>query len=109
MDVHCSSCDEPWDIDHLKFEVIYDTDVGLEEARAWRKLPTAQKLDARLREKFNAAGWVFGASLLNVKHCPACPPDAQINEEHDALKSALEDMLGEDEDGLAAMYEDYRL
>lgn len=109
MDVHCSTCDEPWDADHLKFEAIYDTDLSIEEARAWRTLPQTQKLNARLREKFAAAAWQFGNSVLNVRHCPCCPKEAQLNTEKDEAKSAIEDLLGDDEDGLAAMYEDFGL
>ena len=109
MDVHCSSCDEPWDTYHLKFDAIDETDLNEEEAEAWRKLPPAQKLNARLREKFAAAGWTFGASVINVRRCPCCPKDAKLNGEADAAKSAMEPLFGDDEDGLAAMYEDFGL
>lgn len=109
MDVHCSTCDEPWDTYHLQNDAIYDTDLSVEEARAWRTLPSAQKLNERLREKFTAAGWVFGSSVLNVRHCPCCPKDAQPDPEKDEAKSAIEELLGDDEDGMAAMFEDYDL
>lgn len=109
MDVHCSSCEEPWDADYLRHEAIYDTGLSAEAARAWRKLPTEEKLSASLREQFAAAGWEFGSGILNVRHCPACPPDAHINQEKDEIKTVLEDLLGDDADGLAATFEDFRL
>ena len=34
MDVHCSSCGEPWDVYHLRHEAIFETDLDPEEARA---------------------------------------------------------------------------
>ena len=80
-----------------------------EEAEAWRTLPHAQKHAPRYREQFRAAGWEFGQSVINVKHCPCCPRDARPNPERIATKAALEELLGDDEDGLAATYEDYRL
>ena len=60
-------------------------------------------------EPFAAAGWEFGSSILNVRHCPACPSEAEINDMKDAAKTALEELLGDDEDGLIAMYEDFGL
>jgi hypothetical protein len=109
MDVHCSTCNEPWDTFHLWQDVIFETALSPEEAEAWRTLPHAQKLAPRYREQFRAAGWEFGQSVINVKHCPCCPRDARPNPERIATKAALEELLGDDEDGLAATYEDYRL
>ena len=109
MDVHCSTCDEPWDTYHLQWEAIYDTGLPLDEAEAWRKLPPAEKLTKRLRDEFAAAGWEFGSSVLNVRHCPACPTEAQINAEKDEIKTVLEELLGDDHDGLAVTFEDYGL
>lgn len=109
MDVHCSTCEEPWDTYHLQHEAIYETDLSEAEAQAWRKLPAAQKLNVRLREKFAVAGWEFGGSVLNVRHCPCCPKDAQLDPEKDQAKAILTDLLGDDEDGLAATFEDFRL
>lgn len=109
MDVHCSTCNEPWDTDHLWFDEIFETDLSEEECEAWRDLPRDQKLNKRYREKFRANRWEFGRSLLNVIRCPACPKDATPDPEKVEAKAALEDVLGDDEDGLAAMFEDYGL
>jgi hypothetical protein len=109
MDVHCSTCGEPWDVDHLWHDAICETDLSLEEATAWQELPQSQKLNKRYRDKFQAAGWQFGNSVINVIRCPSCPADARPDPERVALKAALEDVLGDDEDGLAATFEDHRL
>jgi hypothetical protein len=109
MDVRCSTCDEPWDTHHLMHDEIFDTDLGEEEAIAWMDLPPTEKLSPWYRARFKANGWEFGSSILNVIHCPACPKDTEPDPEKVAIKAALEDVLGDDEDGLAAMLEDYGL
>jgi hypothetical protein len=94
---------------HLWEDAIYDTDVSEEESIAWRSLPSAERLTDRYREKFRAANWEFGTRVINVIRCPGCPPGAQADPETVAIKAALEEVLGDDEDGLAATYEDYNL
>jgi hypothetical protein len=42
-------------------------------------------------------------------HCPCCPKGAKPDLEKVEIKAALEDVLGDDEDGLAATYEDHHL
>ena len=109
MDVHCSTCDEPWDVYHLWHEAVFETGLPTEEAEAWGSLPRSEKLTERYRKEFRAAGWEFGQSIINVIRCPSCPKDAKPNQERVQTKTALEELLGEDEDGLAATFEDYRL
>lgn len=109
MDVHCSTCGEPWDTYHLQHDVIYETDLNFNEMEHWRTLSPRLKLQPRYREKFASLGWRFGQTILNVISCPCCPKDATPTEEIMAIKAALEDVLGDDEDGLAATYEDYHL
>jgi hypothetical protein len=109
MDVHCSTCFEPWDTYHLRHDEIYETSLTEEEAAVWLALPVAEQLRARYREVLRALSWEFGQSLINVLRCPCCPADAQPNPERVAIKAALEDVLGDDPDGLAATFEDYRL
>lgn len=109
MDVHCSTCDEPWDTHHLWQDAIFETDLSEEEQVAWLSLSQLEKLSPFYREKFKAVGWVFGRSVINVIRCPACPPDAQADPDKLAIKAVLEETLGEDEDGLAAMLEDCEL
>jgi hypothetical protein len=109
MDVHCSTCNEPWDTHHLWFDAIHETDLPTEEAEKWVKLPPGTKLNEYHREKFKAAGWEFGKSLINVIRCPGCPKDAQPDPEKVEIKEALEELLGSDEDSLAMAFEDFGL
>jgi hypothetical protein len=79
------------------------------EAEVWRGLSQTERLSSRYREKFKAAGYEFGASILNVIHCPACPKGAQLDPDKAALKATLVEILGDDEDGIAATMEDFGL
>ena len=109
MDVYCSTCGEPWDVYHLRHDAIFETDLDPAEAEAWRGLTQSERLAPRYREKFKAARYEFGTSVLNVIRCPACPNDAKANKERTETKAAFEFLFGDDEDGLAATFEDYRL
>ncbi len=109
MDVHCSTCGEPWDTFHLWHEAIFETGLSFEEAEAWRFLPRSLKLNDRYRKEFRAVGWEFGQTVINVIHCPCCPKDAKPNPEAVKTKAVLEQLLGNDQDGLAATFEDHHL
>ena len=109
MDVHCSTCNEPWDVMHLREDEIFATDLTAKQAAAWQRLPPAQRLNERYRAKFRAQGWEFDNSVLNGIRCLSCPQDALANPETVARKAALEDLLRDDEDALAVTYEDHGL
>ena len=109
MDVYCSTCGEPWDTYHMRCDEIFETGISFEEAQAWRELPYREQLSARYREIFRAADWEFGQTIINVIRCPACPKDAQPDPDKVAIKAALEDVLGDDEDALAVTFEDHHL
>ena len=109
MDVHCTTCCEPWDVYHLRHDAIYETDLDPAEAKAWTELSPQLKLTQRHREKFQAAGYQFGASVLNVMRCPCCPKDAKPDPDKAALKAGIVEVLGDDEDGIAATMEDFGL
>jgi hypothetical protein len=109
MDVHCSTCGEPWSVYHLWHDAVFETSLSHDEATAWKRLARAEKLSDRYRQEFRAVGWEFGQCVINVVRCPACPINAQPNLERLQTKAALEELLGDDEDALAAIYEDYRL
>jgi hypothetical protein len=109
MDVHCSTCGEPWDVYHLRHDAIFETDLDPAEAEAWRGLSAGQRLSSRYREKFRAAGYQFGASILDVMHCPACPKGAKPDPDTAKLKAGLVEILGDDEDAIAATLEDLGL
>ena len=109
MDIHCSSCGEPWDIFHLRHDAIFETSLSHSEAKAWKNLSSKAKLSERYRKLFHEAGYEFGASILDVMHCPCCPKGAKPDPNKAAMKAGLAEILGEDEDGLAAMMEDLGL
>lgn len=109
MDVHCSTCNEPWDVYHLWHDAVFEMGLPIEEAEAWRSLPRSEKLTNRYRKEFRTIGWEFGQSVINVIRCPSCPKNAKPNEDRVQTKAALEELLGDDEDGLATTFEDYHL
>jgi len=109
MDVHCTTCGEPWDVYHLRHDAIYETDLAHAEAKAWTQLSPQVKLLDRYREKFRAAGYEFGGSVLNVLRCQACPKGAQPDPDKAAMKAGIVELLGDDEDGIAATMEDFDL
>jgi hypothetical protein len=109
MDVHCTTCGEPWDVYHLRHDAIFETDLTHAEAKAWTELSPALRLNSRYREKFRAIGYEFGGSIMNVIRCPACPKDARTDPDKAALKAGLVEILGDDEDGIAATLEDFGL
>jgi len=109
MDVHCTTCGEPWDVYHLQHDAIYETDLAHEKAKAWERLPPGKRLSKHFREKFQNAGYEFGGSIMALMRCPACPKGAKPDPEKAAIKAELTNLLGDDEDGLAATLEDFGL
>jgi hypothetical protein len=109
MDVHCTTCGEPWDVYHLRHEAIFETDLSHAEAKAWTELSPSLRLIQRYRDKFKAAGYEFGASVMNVVRCPACPKDAKPDSDKVAFKATIVEMLGDDEDGIASTLEEHGL
>lgn len=109
MDVHCSSCGEPWDVYHLRHDAIFETDLNHAEAEAWRELSPTDRISRRYRDRFEAAGYQFGASILDMMRCPCCPKDARPDPDKAALKAGLVEILGDDEDAIAATMEDFGL
>jgi hypothetical protein len=109
MDVHCSTCREPWDTHHLWHDAIHETGLSEAEATAWARLPRSQKLAEPYRAAFRAVGWEFGTGVIHVVRCPCCPKGAQPDPDRIQTKAALEVLFGDDEDGLAATFEDFRL
>lgn len=109
MDVHCSSCREPWDIYHLRHDAVYETGMGEAKIEAWKKLPESERLKGQYRQEFKDAGWEFGRTTIVVHHCPCCPKGMDPDEEVVELKGILESLMGNDIDGLAAALEDQGL
>ena len=109
MDVHCSTCGEPWDVYHLRHDAIFETTLDPREAEVWTGLSSAERLNSRYREKFKEIGYEFGSTVINVVRCPSCPKGREPDAGRVHTKSALEELFGDDEDALAATYEDYHL
>ena len=109
MDVQCTTCGEPWDVYHLRHDAIFETDLTHAEAKAWTELSQQLRLHSRYREKFKAAGYEFGGSVMNVIRCPWCPKGAKPDADKAAMKACIEEILGDDEDGIATTFEDHGL
>jgi len=109
MDVHCSSCGEPWDVWHLCHDAIHETDLSEEEIERWLDLPQQERLGSSYRDYFAREGWRFGSSILSVRSCPCCPDGATPNPDTDVLKEAIVSMLGDDIDAIAAEFSDLGL
>ena len=109
MDVHCSSCGEPWDVYHLRHEAIFETGLDPHEAEAWSGRSPSERLSSRYRENFKAVGYEFGASILDVMRCPACPKGAKPDPDDVAMKAGIVEILGDDEDAIAGTMEDFGL
>lgn len=108
MDVTCSNCREPWDYYHMIHDEIWETD--LSEFEKKRFIENSARLDDTYRMALQKLGWRFGGSVLNIRHCPCCKESDTPNRVcRDPLKDILDDMLGDDLDGIAAMHEDYQL
>ncbi len=108
MDVHCSTCGEPWDTHHLQHDAIHETGLTEDEIADWKRLPSHQRLMPPFREAFLTSGFTFGRTLLNVVRCPACPPSSTPDPAIAYFKAELETMLGDDEDALASELEGVR-
>lgn len=109
MDVHCSTCGEPWDSWHILHDAIYDTALTRHDCAAWDRLDRKEQLSPRYRAVFRDAGYEFGHTLMHILGCPACPRDAEASAERTAVKHAIEDMLGDDLDAIAATFNDHHL
>jgi hypothetical protein len=84
-------------------------ELTVEEAEAWRRLSREEQLSPRYRESFKQAGWAFSGSVLDVRHCPCCVYNVEnLKQDPDkiAMKAAIVEFLGDDEDAIAAIFEE---
>jgi hypothetical protein len=109
MDVHCTTCGKPWNPDYLRFDVIYETDLDTAEAKEWTESSPKRKMSERYRQKLKAVGFEFGWWVLKVMRCPACPKHAEPDADKAAMKAGIVEIMGDDEDGIAATMEDFGL
>lgn len=79
MDIYCSKCGEPWEIDSIH-DVAEELQFSFDEAlKAFKKQ---------------------GCEILGASH-------GEVNENRAAAVSVLFDIMGDDVDGIAAMLEDF--
>jgi len=109
MDVHCATCGEPWDIEHLRQDLIYDVGASDDEAERWLSLIGKARLSPFYRDMFQSAGWEFGECLLDVRRCLTCPPGAELSPESEVYRDLVVELLGEDEDLIAFRFRDFQL
>jgi hypothetical protein len=106
MDVHCTTCGEPWDVYHLRHDAIFETSLSHVEAKSWTQLPPQTRLLPRYREAFKEIGFEFGGSIIDVMRCACCPKDAKPDPGKAALKAGIVEILGDDEDAIVDAMED---
>jgi hypothetical protein len=109
MNVHCTACGELWDTQFLRHELIVEAGVTEEEIKQWECLPRNEQLTPAIRQKFQAVGFRFGRTLVNIISCDNCPADAVASPEVMMVKAAFEALLWKDEDALAAAFEEHGL
>ena len=118
-DIECL-CGEPWEDYHLQHDAIWDTPDGMIFGPIWK----TERAEGRnpmkfpgMRQAMEADGWKFACatSVLSITHCPACArreKDGEVlNTDKDKAEARAElaYLLGDDEDGLQAMMEDFEL
>ena len=103
MDIHCNRCREPWDSYHLVHEAVWDAvdDLGEEACQNF-----GGKLTPRIKAALKDHGWEFGMTVCNVKRCPCCPDDAEIDADRAAMANAVEEIMGDDLDGIISTMDD---
>lgn len=109
MDVHCSTCGEPWETFHLLEELIYEACGEEQLTEIWLGIPVSERLSSSFRPMFQVLGWEFGDSILDVCHCACCPGDLHPNESLALTRSAIVEILGADTDAIAATFEEFGL
>lgn len=109
MDVYCTTCGEPWDHNHLWQDAVHETNLDEQEIKVWSRLPLKERLTPHYRSAFQGAGYEFGRTLAHVVRCPGCLPGAKPEPGKLSAKLDLEDLLGDDIDGIVSTFNDHRL
>lgn len=105
-DVTCKNCREPWDTYHMRHEALHEVCTVPAAIRAWDG-----KLDSVVTNGYTARvlladdNWTFGASVYDIRHCPCCPKGTKAA--LDPLRDEIVGMMAGDDDGVAAMLEDF--
>lgn len=113
MDIQCAHCGEPWNIDHLRHELPHE--IGFTTRADDLTLPSAYldgKPNPLMLERLTCYGWRFASGrMYTVLRCPCCPSNGPLPDARDRMgdRRLLADLLGDDEDELAAMLEELDL
>lgn len=105
MDIHCPSCDEPWDRHHLLQDEVHEWHLSPQDTKDFQSSGRFSGPNDRTLKAAEAAGWTFASkSVLSFTSCPCCKrrpalPDADSRR---AGVSILADFLDGDEDALAS-------
>jgi len=115
-DVTCPTCGEPWEAYYLQHDLIWEV-VDEPLARLWKTLKSEGKnplkdpeFGPQFREGLEEDGWkLCGDSLLSFVTCSCCPEGAKPDKDKAAVRQELAYLLGDDEDGLQSMMEDFEI
>lgn len=103
MDIHCPTCGEPWDSDHMQFDEPYEWDAPfIEQFVAYGSRFSGPGDIVRLAAE--KAGWQFATnSVLSFTRCPACEKCTPLRDaaERRAKAEVIAQAPDSDDDGLA--------
>ena len=105
MDIYCTICAEPWDMDSLHEEIDLRQNDGRMPVTSNQK--EYDPLYSQIRREFTTKGCraLTYAYPDGEGWCkPSTNPKAQFRAE---LSSAMYDLMGDDLDGVASMMDDY--
>lgn len=105
MDIHCPTCDEPWDRLHLLEDEVHEWGLASSDVKDFQRTGVFTGPKDRTRIAAEAAGWKFQSnSMLSFTACPCCKrrPEVSDAEQRRQGVSILADYLDGDPDALAS-------
>jgi len=113
MDIHCATCREPWDHYHMREDEIWEIWDGIDDSPTHLMCKKfladpRRTLTKEIREALSEKGWEFGATIYSILRCCCCasneahngPDDNEKIEYRKEARLLLEELLGDDHDGL---------
>lgn len=115
MDISCPTCGEPWDAYHMRNDEPHEWDIPKTFLNEF--LRDGSRFSGPtdpVKEAAEAAGWSFSTnSVLSFTRCPNCSGDESKSlpgaSDRRYLAAFMADLLGDDDDGLAAELNDMGL
>ena len=112
MDIKCANCQEPWSVDHLLHDAVWETELPEDIKQNWNPAKHLKMPEVKLA--FEKAGYRYhGDNILALLRCPCClereQDDCRAAERSDMqeLYEVAADIFGDDIDGFAAEIEDF--